>query len=938
MDRYFKFDFGEKNTSDDFIKIKSDTLYSEKVGYGLEQVCRSVVRDKGEKDNLKDYLVFNSSSFKVKLDNGNYNVRIYTGDYDDEGDVTSSFEVNGKKVSTWVKDSTVQTIETTVEVNDGYLIVRGLDGKHMCLNALEFSKVKEVKPVKVIAVTDVNEKKADVSLNWSNIEDAYAYSIKRRNLSNNETEYTKVTKSLLYIDDEVEICGNYEYLISPLDECMFSIAKETSVIVYVTDNKGVSGEICDLKAKESAASVSLAWKGFAEALYYNVYRKDPHGLNRIIAKTNKCEYTDSDIITFIEYEYSVEGVTTSGITEKAYVRTNIMADKPKRHMETLNRGAVAVKTKRGIFVSWRLRAYEYDKDISFLVYRNGERITELPIDDRTNYLDTDGKPGDEYTIKAVKDGLAERDGETVKAYATDYITLPLSKPEPYTTPDGNVYEYITFDVIPADLDGDGEYEFVVQWMANPKDNAHKGYTGVCYLDAYKIDGTRMWRINLGINIRCGHHYAQTMVYDFDNDGKAELICKTADGTIDGAGTVIGDINADYRNANGYIIEGPEFLSLFDGETGKMLDTVPYDPPRGNVIDWGDSWGNRVDRFLACVAYLDGINPSAVMCRGYYDHGCPTVLAAYDVIDKKLKKRWVFRADKNQNIEYTAQGNHNLGVGDIDGDGKDEIVYGAMAVDHDGTGIYSTGLGHGDGMHLGKFMPDGEGLEFFQIHEDSTAKYGYEVRNPATGKIAWGYFTGRDTARGMCAKVDPRYEGNQIWARNEQLYTFDGELICEEAPKTCKFPVWWDGDLLRELLDYTPDEDVWQNGSPFIYKWDWKNSKLDVIYTPEGARSIPGTKGTPCLQADIIGDWRENLVYANRECTELRIYIPTEPTPHKFYTLMHDHVYRLAIAYQNTGYNSPPHTGFYIGPEMKKPPMPDSIYVNGENLPEFTEEI
>lgn len=938
MSEIYRFDFGKGQTSEEFIKITGDTLYSEERGYGISAAAESAAKSKGKNPVLRDYLLFKNNLFRVRVKNGLYRVRICSGDYDDIGDVTTVFDINGETLSFWIHQDCVNSGEVIVEVKNSFIEIASVSGTHICLNSVEIAPFATFEKAKIRTEVSASLDSQKVRVSWNVVPEAAAYRIQRKRLSDNEIDIDEITNDTEFIDTSVILCGRYEYRVAPLDLACFMCAEQTAAEVYVTDGNDVMASVTEIHAETSKTSIKLEWQISGDVLYSNIYRKTPLGPDKLIASVTGNTYTDNGAIPCVPLKYSVEGVTVSGATKRAFITPEISAPMPARKMETLNRGAVAVRTDSGVFISWRLKGYEYDKNISFLVFRNGERITDKPIDSSTCIMDVNGKPGDRYTIKAVKDGMAEKTGETVTAAEHEYIPIQLDKPLPYTAPDGNVYEYFVGDVIPADLDGDGEYEFVIKWMANPKDNSHKGYTGVYYIDAYKLNGKKLWRICLGVNIRCGAHYAQLMVYDFDSDGKAEIICRTADGTTDSAGNVIGDASADYRNKDGFIIEGPEYLSAFDGETGKLLDTVPYEPPRGNVRDWGDSWGNRVDRFLACVAYLDGINPSAVMCRGYYDHGCPTVLAAYDLADKKLLKRWVFRADKNQNINYTNQGNHSLGVGDIDGDGMDEIVYGAMAVDNDGRGIYSTGLGHGDAQHLGKFMPHGNGLEYFEIHEESDAEYGYEVHNPATGEIMWGIYTGRDTARGMCAKIDPRYEGNQVWAIGEPLYTFDGRMISSEPLQTCKFTVWWDGDLLRELLDYTPDDDWWENGSPKVYKWNWENGKLETIFSPDGAKCIRNTKGTPCLQADILGDWREELVYTNENCTELRIYTATSKTEYRFYTLMHDHVYRTAVALQNTAYNTPPHTGFYIGPDMEKPKTPLSSYVRGEDLPDFTDKI
>ncbi|MFP7378273.1 rhamnogalacturonan lyase [Bacillus paralicheniformis] len=595
-----------------------------------------------------------------------------------------------------------------------------------------------------------------------------------------------------------------------------------------------------------------------------------------------------------------------------------------RQMERLNRGLVAVKTKKGVFLSWRLLGTD-PEETAFNLYRNGHRINSTPVSSSTNFLDKHGNGESVYYVtKVLGDQEVEQSHKTA-VWQKPYLDVPLNKPDGGTTPDGVQYTYSANDASIGDLDGDGEYEIVLKWdPSNSKDNAHNGYTGEVIIDAYKLDGTFMWRIHLGKNIRAGAHYTQLMVYDLDGDGKAEIAMKTADGTVDGTGRVIGDPAADYRNENGRILDGPEYLSIFHGETGRELATMDYDPPRGRLEDWGDRYGNRIDRFLAGIAYLDGERPSLVMARGYYTR---TVLAAYNFRDGKLTKLWTFDSDKPGNEGYAGQGNHSLSVADVDDDGKDEIVYGAMAVDHDGTGLYTTGLGHGDAMHVSDIDPDRPGLEVFQVHEDPRLPYGLSFRDAGTGEILWGVPADTDVGRGMAAHIDPRYKGSLVWAidppgnegKSYGLYTSKGEKLSDAAPASANFAIWWDGDLLRELLDHDWKEPA---GIPKIDKWDYHSGRLVNLLTADGTLSNNWTKGTPVLQANLFGDWREDVVFRTARSDALRIYTTTELTEHRFYTFMHDPVYRLGVAWQNVAYNQPPHPGFYLGTGMDKPPRPN----------------
>lgn len=596
----------------------------------------------------------------------------------------------------------------------------------------------------------------------------------------------------------------------------------------------------------------------------------------------------------------------------------------QRQMEKLDRGIIAAPQADGdVFVSWRLLGTD-PSDVAFNLYRTTGaggpvRLNETPLMEGTNFVDeeVDASPSVSYFVRPVHDGEEQAASEpyTLKAEEHQYFDVPLQTPEGYTPNDASV----------GDLDGDSEYEIVLHQTGRAHDNAHEGFTDPPIIEAYEMDGTRLWRINLGINIREGAHYTQFIVYDLDGDSKAEVAMKTADGTTDGAGNVIGDADADYRNEEGYILEGPEYLTIFDGETGAALATTDYLPPRHpDTLHptrqqlkevWGDGYGNRADRFLAAVAYLDGRHPSLIMTRGYYTRA---VLVAWDWREEQLTHRWTFDTDDGTpgRRAYRGEGNHNLSVADVDGDERDEIIFGAAAIDDDGTGLHATGLGHGDVLHLSDLNPDHPGLEVFNIQE-RFGEAGVNVRDAETGEILWkkpsteASDEGEGPGRGLAANVDPRYRGAESWVFGggiEGMFNANGKKITSRTPRTCNFAVWWDGDLQRELLDENK-----------IFDWNWQQQELETLLVAEESTSNNGTKATPALSADLFGDWREEVIWRTEDNDALRIYTTTMPTEHRFVTLMHDPVYRLGIAWQNVGYNQPPHPRFYIGEDMDAPP-------------------
>ena len=629
----------------------------------------------------------------------------------------------------------------------------------------------------------------------------------------------------------------------------------------------------------------------------------------------------------------VTGVTLIEQAPSAFAETagEPAQDAPARAAERLDRAPVGVLTEEGVFLGWRLLGDE-ETDTEFHVFRDGEQITDTAITDSTNFLDPDGDAESTYRIAVEKDGQLVWAGEEFTPWQDQWTDIPLNKPEGGTTPDGVEYEYRANDVMVGDLDGDGELELILKWdPTNSKDNSQSGHTGNVLLDAYELDGTQLWRIDLGVNIRAGAHYSQPQVYDYDSDGTAEIIVKTADGTTDGEGTVIGDPDADFRDDAGTVLDGPEYLTVFEGATGRALDTIDYVPPRGDITDWGDDYGNRVDRFLSATAYLDGEHPTAVFARGYYTR---SVLWAVDFDGEELTERWVFDSDEPGNEGYAGQGNHNLSVADVDGDGRDEIVYGSATIDDDGTGLYTTGLGHGDALHVGDFDPSRPGLEVFDVHESmsDSGNLGSTFRDAATGEILWSVPAQKDTGRGAMADIDPRHPGAEGWNVGQEaewdspvgsLRSASGELISTDIP-AANFVAHWDGDLLSEIVDHDFDEDA-AEGTPVIHKWDYENAVEVPIFEPEGVRTNNGTKGTPALQADLLGDWREELIYRTADSTALRLFTTTDLTEHRLRTLLSDSQYRLAVAWQNVAYNQPPHTSYFLGEGMETPPAPRLAY-------------
>ena len=694
---------------------------------------------------------------------------------------------------------------------------------------------------------------------------------------------------------------------------------------------------------------------------------------------------------------------------------------PTSQMEWLDRGLVAFPTNTAgttNFVSWRLLGTDAEGLTTFDLLRDGEVIAaDLQ---KTNFSDTEGAPQSQYQVVTKQNGSAVETSAAVRPWEKRFLELQLDRPAGgiHASWDGGVqvpYAYYPNDMSVGDVDGDGQYELFVKWEStHAQDNSYsKGYTGNTYIDCYKLTPGEeancqlLWRIDLGKNIRDGAHYTQFMVYDFDGDGRAEMMCKTATGSIDGTGNYVNQAATDpailahpntndYRNSGGHILSGPEYLTVFDGLTGAAIHTTWYLPGRagtgsknpntgadlvesgselGKVSSfpsgfWGDNYGNRSERFLAAVAYINGADqrPCGIFSRGYYTkayvwavsfdgsrlhtewlHASPsttqslvfspsgTTAIKVEVDGDILVRNGIKTAPANtggvksgdgegivgSNTLY-GNGNHNLSIADVDGDGCDEIIWGAAALDNDGSLLYATGYGHGDAIHLGKMRPDDDDYYVFDVHEEklNTSHGSWDLHNARTGEVLFhGGSAGSDNGRGMAGALSTNFRGYQFWS-SDARYPASAETGKTVISKSCSvnFRIYWDGSNVDQLFDgsYQYGDDLWAQTShaePFIQKYNG-NGFSNVINFYASSYNFPQTanytKAAPCLQADLLGDWREELILWNkRDSSQVMLFTTWTPTNYMVPTLMHDHTYRMGIAWQNTAYNQPPHLGYYL---------------------------
>ena len=927
------FDFGGPSTPvvDGWIGVDPGTAYSATTGYGFTTAPASNgFRDRGG-DNVvgRDFTIGNGQAFAVDVPDGTYEVTTWAGDLIASNNTSWDIEGTayaGPRTTTGVID---EHYFPAITVSDGRLDIRVTSGDGRVNGIRVQSQLAAPEGLAVTGVDAVGD--LAVALSWDAVDVADGYVVYRAAPGGDLAEIGRTTDATTFTDTDVALGETYDYAVATVDGDRTSRQGDRVQAAVVDDSVAKPATPSGIStASIERNALTLTWTDPGDAVQWKVYRSTRADLPyELVATLDEPTYTDGDVLTTRPYLYKLVALNAGGSSAQSEVYSTAVATTLVRQVEYLDRAPVAVKVEQGVYLGWRLLGLD-DRDLGFQVYRDGVRITDQPITGSTNYVDADGTADDTYFVTAL---VGDREVTVTDEFGVQpdqFFDIPLDKPAPVTLPDGQTVTYAPGDASVGDLDGDGQYEVVFLWSPSiSKDNSQSGYTGRVYMDAVKLDGTRLWRMDLGVNIRAGAHYTQFIVFDLDGDGRAEVSFKTADGTTDGTGKVIGDANADYRNSSGYILSGPEYLSVFDGRTGGVIDTVSYDPPRGSVSAWGDAYGNRVDRFLAGVGYFDGEHPSLVFSRGYYTR---TVITTWDLKDGRLVERWKFDSDV-AGKQYEGQGNHQLVTADVDRDGLDEIVFGSMTIDDDGTPLYNTRLGHGDALHVGDFVTDRPGLEVFAVHEDVSGNggIGATMRDAETGEVIWKTAATTDTGRGAAGDIDPTSPGAEAWnigsnvwnSPTGSLKSEHGDLLSTDIP-AANFVINWDGDLSQEIFDHDYS-DATATGVPTISEWNPATKKQELLARLDGTLTNNTTKGNPSLQADILGDWREELIVRTDAGDALRVFTTTDVTDERIPTLMHDSQYRQSIASQNSAYNQPPHTSYYLGEGMGAVPQASIAY-------------
>ena len=617
-------------------------------------------------------------------------------------------------------------------------------------------------------------------------------------------------------------------------------------------------------------------------------------------------------------------------------------------------------------VSWRLLGTD-PENIAFDVYKleKGKeevKLNKTPIANATCYVDSTTLNTQVPNVYRVT--LSGSDS-TVCSYTftpqmaqTFYrkIQLNTNVPDPSLNYEAN-------DAQVGDLDGDGKMEIVLK--RQPYDGANQGgwYDGTTLLEAYKLDGTFLWQIDMGVNIRSGSHYTSFIVYDFDGDGKCEVALRTSEGTKFGDGKIITDSNGkvhDYRQPEdgkgwfsgkalptlkGLVLDGPEYISICRGSDGSEIDRINnisrggtgsnYERAKYWQEYWGDDYGNRMDRFFIGVAYLDGIpkngwritNPQLIISRGIYKN---YQVAAYDFKNRKLVNRWTFNTLKNP--AYCGSCSHCFRVADLNGDGYDEILYGSAAISHDGKGLWVSGNGHGDALHVGKFSTTHSGLQIVASYEEpdnyNNKGYGYgcQMLDAATGRLIFGHGKGSNVDVGRClvADIDSKSPGCEYWSSlGTGLYSCEtGELVNTQLPtakgggNSYNNAIFWTGELTRQMLDGVIIQS-YEPSKPWCLRKGMSNwtRVLTLSNYGEGdnsrCASNNSTKLNPCYYGDFLGDYREEVILRSNDNKYIYLFSSNHPTTHRFVHFMEDHTYDMSQAMQNMGYNQPTHLGTVI---------------------------